>query len=98
MFSAVNKWEKGDTNIRQLKIKLHPNYTQKNIINNWFGTCRFIYNRLLYAINNPVEYYNTFIDPIEDPSKYEVNLSMLFNEFNFMDFYSMRNHFITKKK
>jgi len=96
MFSVVNKWEKGDTVLRQKKIKIYPNKEQKKILNNWFGTSRFVYNRLLNAINDPSEYYKTFNND-EDPLKYEVNLSQLFNEFDYMNFYSMRNHYVTKK-
>ena len=52
---AAVKWEEENINLKNLKIQIFPNYRQKKILNNWFGTNRFIYNKGLDYINNNPE-------------------------------------------
>ena len=47
MYSTADKWEKGDTVIKNHKIKIYPNLQQKKILHEWFGTYRFVYNQIL---------------------------------------------------
>jgi len=51
------------------------------VLNEWF-------NKTLGYINDSTK---------EDPLLYEVNLEFLFEPYHFMNFQSMRNHFITSK-
>lgn len=70
-------------------MKLILNHKQRNIINQWFGTSRYVYNRALHYINNPHS-----ILPDGDISNYEINLSYLTNPI--INFFSLRDLFVTK--
>lgn len=83
MCSAAAKWDKGDTVVKNHKLKIYPNESQKKIINEWFGTCRFVYNRSLEYSKSP----------------YSSNdLNLLFDIHHSSNFYIMRNLFVTKKE
>ena len=79
-FSIVDKWESGDTVVRNKKIKLYLKKDQKQILNKWFGTCRYVYNRALEYTKHP---YNC------DPN-------YMFSPYHHLNFISMRNMFVTK--
>jgi putative transposase len=40
-----------------LKIKIYPTKIQKETLGNWFGTCRYVYNKTLSAIYNTSSNY-----------------------------------------
>ena len=46
--STADKWEKGDTVLKNHKVKLYFNKDQKKILKEWFGTYRYLYN---YCLN-----------------------------------------------
>lgn len=51
----VDKWEKEDTNkvingVKKIKLNLNPR--QKKIINEWFGTSRYVYNKTIHFLEN----------------------------------------------
>lgn len=55
--SAVNKWENVHIDQQQLnyksrKIRIYPDNTQKKILNEWFDTYRYVYNKTICKINN----------------------------------------------
>ena len=78
----VDKWVKGDIITKtRRKIRIYPNKKQSKVLNEWF-------NKTLGYINDSTK---------EDPLLYEVNLEFLFEPYHFMNFQSMRNHFITSK-
>ena len=82
MSSTPVKWEEGDTVTRCLKLKLYPNCEQKRAFKRWFGTYRFVYNRALAYSNEP---------------KSSIDLATLFNPSHRLDFYTMRDIFVTQK-
>ena len=53
--SLVNKWEKAimpTVSLKTLKIKIYPTTKQKQLLNNFIDTSRFVYNRTLELIKN----------------------------------------------
>ena len=59
--TLANKWASDDTE-REIKtsrkIRLLPTTEQKKILNEWFGCCRYVYNRALNHINEIDAPYN----------------------------------------
>jgi putative transposase len=90
MSSTAEKWEEGDTVLKTRKVKLNLNNNQRKIINGWFGTCRYVYNRAVSYINNP----HTVL-PDGDPKAYEVNLSYLENN-KIINKFHLRDLLVTK--
>ena len=88
MSSHVDKWVKEDIITKTRKIRIYPNNKQTKILNDWFSTYRYVYNKTLGYITDSTK---------EDPLSYEVNLEFLFEPYHYMNFQSMRNHFITTK-
>ena len=82
MYSTAAKWEKGDTVIKNHKIRIYPDQQQKKILLEWFGTCRFVYNRAVEYSKNPNS---------------SENLDILFNKSHCFNFITMRNIFVTEK-
>lgn len=81
--STADKWEKGDTVLKNHKVKLYFNKEQKQILKEWFGTYRYLYN---YCLNYSQQKY-----------KSSITLEHLFNEYHHLNFQDMRNLFVTKK-
>jgi len=79
--SIVDKWEKGDTVTKNLKLKIYPNKDQKKILKKWFGTCRYVYNRALEYTRHP---YNS------------ENMEAFFTPYHHLNYMQMRNIFVTK--
>ena len=51
MYSTADKWEGGDTKQSQLimrtkKIRIYPNKQQATTLKKWFGTSRYLYNKI----------------------------------------------------
>jgi transposase len=80
MYSVANKWEEGNIVQRSLKVQIFPTKEQKQILNQWIGTYRFVYNRAVAYSKLPSCH----------------NLSFMFDPYHFLNFYTMRNHFVTK--
>ena len=49
-YTAANKWE--GAGIKSLKIKIKPSKNQLKILNEWFSTCNFLYNKTISLIKN----------------------------------------------
>lgn len=81
--STADKWEKGDTVLKNHKVKLYFNKDQKKILKEWFGTYRYLYN---FCLNYSQQKY-----------KSSITLEHLFNEYHHLNFQDMRNMFVTKK-
>jgi len=54
--TPVEQWEKEDIVAR--KIRIYPNQHQKKVFKEWFGVRRFVYNKVLSAIENDNEKIN----------------------------------------
>ena len=54
--TPVEQWEKEDIVAR--KIRIYPNQHQKKVFKEWFGVRRFVYNKVLSAIENDKEKIN----------------------------------------
>jgi hypothetical protein len=50
--TAANKWEKEVTKLKNLKIQLKPNQSQKKILKEWINTSRYVYNKTVALINS----------------------------------------------
>ena len=84
MYSAAEKWVKGDTVVKNHKLKIYPTPQQRKVLRSWFGTYRYVYNRALDFSNQ--KYHPT------------ITLDQLFNQYNDdTNFFRMRNMFVTKK-
>ena len=82
MYSTASKWESGDTVLRTLKVRIYPNKNQKLMLHQWFGTCRYVYNKMVHYSKAP-----TITEPMD----------CLFNPYHYLNFQFMRNIFVTKK-
>jgi len=82
MYSTADKWVKGDTVTKNHKVKLYPNQIQKQILHEWFGTYRYVYNRAVEYSKNPTS---------------SADLSILFDKNHCYNFMTMRNLFVTAK-
>ena len=54
MSSLVGKWEKGAiqvAKVKTLKVKIYPTYHQKQLLDEFIDTSRFVYNRTVDQIN-----------------------------------------------
>ena len=60
-FIPVEKWVQEDTTIKALKVKLKLSNPQKIIIDEWFNTSNYVYNKTVAEINKPNKKVN-FID------------------------------------
>ena len=69
--------------LKNHKVKLYFNKEQKQILKEWFGTYRYLYN---YCLNYSQQKY-----------KSSITLEHLFNEYHHLNFQDMRNMFVTKK-
>ena len=52
---VVEKWQDEDTPdnlLKSLKIKLKVNSKQRQMFNEWFNTCNYVYNKTISCINN----------------------------------------------
>jgi putative transposase len=65
------------------KMRIYPTNKQKVILNKWFGTYRFVYNRMVAYSQNPNSTWKDWY--LYDPNHY-------------MDFYAMRDHFVTENE
>ncbi len=50
----VSKWVKESTLQKTKRIRLYPTYNQRQIIKQWFGTYRFVYNKCIVSIKQDV--------------------------------------------
>ena len=88
MYSTADKWEYVDTLtqtpsvIRTKKIRLYPSREQATTLKKWFGTSRYVYNKIISYSKAPY-----CSEPLE----------CIYNPYHYLDFQLMRNIFVTKK-
>jgi putative transposase len=61
--SLAEKWEKENIQpikLKTLKVKIYPTYKQKQILNEYINTSRYVYNKCIYEIEVNKEKINTY--------------------------------------
>jgi len=49
-YIVANPWEKEDTQLKAMKIKILPTDKQKEILNKWFNTSNYVYNKTVEEV------------------------------------------------
>lgn len=58
--TPVAKWEGEDIKLKTLKIRLTTSLKQKQILQGWMNTTRYVYNKTVHAIQNQKQKINFF--------------------------------------
>ena len=81
-FHLANEFENEETVIRTKKFRIYPTKEQKDILRGWFGTYRYIYNKLVNISKNPYE---------------DSELQRLYDPYYYLNFYELRDWHVTKE-